>query len=179
MPSRSTTKQFEALLRPHLDSLYRLAFRLTMSRVDAEDLVQDVLAKLLPRCAEMQKLANLYPWLARVLYHQFVDDTRRLSRSPLHLVVSDDEFSLAEQPAENAADPFNKMVYSRDQQQLINAVERLADEHRVVIIMHDIEGYTLADIADILACPVGTVKSRLHRARARLRELLGSYSLLD
>jgi len=85
---------FETLLRPHLDALYRLAYRFTGNPADAEDLVQDVLIKLYPRRAELASIERLRPWLARVLYRQFVDKSRIHARTPfasLELVDEDDQ----------------------------------------------------------------------------------------
>ena len=75
--------QFENLLRPHVEHLYRLAWRFTGNKADAEDLVQDVLLKLYRRTHELARIEQLRPWLAKVLYHQYIELVRQRARSPL------------------------------------------------------------------------------------------------
>lgn len=178
MNSRSNSSQFEVLLRPHLESLYRLAYRLTGSRVNAEDLVQDVLTKIFPRTEEMARISNLRPWLARVLYNQFIDDRRSASRSPLQLVVdntaNETEDDAMESIAVNHDGPAQLTERHQQQHTLQDAINSLGEDQRIVLMMHDVEGYTISELIEILACPAGTLKSRLHRARAALREQLKS-----
>src|SRR5712664_2035056 len=89
--ARPAALNFEDLLRPQVEYLYRLAWRFTGSVADAEDLVQDVLIKLFPRTRELLEIERLRPWLARVLYHQYVDSVRQRARSPVVELVSDTE----------------------------------------------------------------------------------------
>ncbi|HKJ70710.1 MAG TPA: RNA polymerase sigma factor [Gammaproteobacteria bacterium] len=174
---RTRGADFEALVRPHVDHLYRMAFRFTGRREDAEDLVQELLVKLYPRREELAAVEQLRPWLTRVLYRQFVDDYRKRSR--MQLVSGGDEHG------EPGADPGFDHLASEDpgpetgagagfaRERLQQALGRLSREHRAVLVLHDVEGYTLVELSEILEVPTGTLKSRLHRARARLRELLG------
>lgn len=166
-PQKATLSgRFERLLRPHLQRLYRLAHHLTGSRDDAEDLVQDVCVKLFPRLAELERVENLAPWLARVLYNQFIDHRRRQTNSPVDFV---DELP---EVASEAAGPEEVALSHLQQDRIINALQLLSDDHRALIAWHDIEGYTLDELSDREGVPIGTLKSRLHRARARMRELL-------
>lgn len=167
---------FEALLRPHLRPLYRVAYRLTGRREDAEDLVQDLLTKLYARREELGGVERLRPWLLRVMYRQFIDNRRQHARSPLHLVV---EPTAGENPADAVAQlaapdggPEADTEQAARDLTLLLALERLSADHQRVLALHDVEGYTLEEIQVMLDCPIGTLKSRLHRARARLRELL-------
>ncbi|HEB55464.1 MAG TPA: RNA polymerase sigma factor [Gammaproteobacteria bacterium] len=157
-------------MQPHLQRLYRLAYRFTGQRADAEDLVQDVVVKLYPRLQEMQKIEQLGPWLARVLYRHFVDRLRSSQRSPLHL-VTEDEPALDEHRSE-APDPATNTESELLQTRLQSALDQLNDDQRALVILHDIEGYTLNEIHSMYDVSVGTLKSRLSRARGRLRELL-------
>src|SRR6266481_1462055 len=88
--ARPPELNFEVLLRPQVEYLYRLAWRFTGSVADAEDLVQDVLIKLYPRTQELLGIQRLRPWLARVLYHQYVDSVRQRARSPIVELVTDE-----------------------------------------------------------------------------------------
>lgn len=176
-PSSTVTQSgFEALVRPHLKPLYRIAFRMTGRHEDAEDLIQELLTKLYPRRAELAGVDNLRPWLLRVMYRLFIDTHRRNTRSPIHLAVDNqpdhattDLLDSLPHPDEGPEAETESAARTR---QLLLAVSRLSEDHRSVISLHDVEGYTLEEMQVVLDCPIGTLKSRLHRARARLRELL-------
>lgn len=177
--SNASKEAFTTTLRPHLTRLYRLAYRLAGSKSDAEDLLQDVLTKLYERRDEISSIRELSPWLGRVVYNQFVDNHRRYGRSPVQLVgdvEADFEASVGWTPvADTASEPQNAAHRADLHAVLSRALARLSEEHRVVLLMHDAEGYKLAEIQELTGTPVGTVKSRLHRARARLRELLSGH----
>jgi RNA polymerase sigma-70 factor (ECF subfamily) len=174
----SDAVEFERLLREHVPALYRSAYRWTGAVDRAEDLVQQLLVRLYPRLAELRALDQLRPWALRVMYRIFVDQLRRERASPVQFgadpVASDDL------PAEDDAwvdpGPGPPELTDREvtQERLLRAWERLGEEHRMVLSMHDIEDYTLPELARIMDIPLGTLKSRLHRARARLRELLAA-----
>lgn len=173
---RSEQSAFETLVRPHLKPLFSLAYRFTRNREDAEDLIQELLLKLYPRRNELMEVERLRPWLARVMYRIFIDNHRRYSRSPVHLAV---DYGCDEQnadPVDNiislGGDPEQETEQSVLNRHLLKVIDRLSEDHRHVLGLHDIEGYTLEEMQVILDCPIGTLKSRLHRARARLRELL-------
>lgn len=161
---------FSALLRPHLDRLYRLAFRLTGTRSDAEDLLQDVLTRLYTRRDELSSIENLTPWLGRVLYNRFVDDQRRYQRRRVHVVDGHHDPDLA--PGVESDHPDVRVERDRNVMALTKALDRLSDDHRITILLHDAEGYSLREIQTLTGVPLGTLKSRLHRARQRLRELM-------
>lgn len=170
-PARPTEhEQFEELMQPHLQQLYRLAYRFTGQRADAEDLVQDVALKLYPRLQEMQKIEKLGPWLTRVLYRHFIDRLRSRQRSPLHL-VGEDEPGLEEHQDETPG-PVGHTEGSLLQGRLLDALSQLNEDQRALVILHDVEGYTLSEIHLMHDVSIGTLKSRLNRARRRLRELL-------
>ncbi len=170
--NRSAT--FERLLRPHLGRLYRFAYRLTGSKAEAEDLFQDVLVKLFGRLDDLVKIEEPGSWTSRVLYNHFVDNRRRFARQRL---VTVDEGQLppggvdslpgGDSPEHNA-ERLDNII------RLDMALAELSEDHRLVVLLHDTEGYKLKEIQEITGDPVGTLKSRLHRARARLRELLSS-----
>ncbi len=171
--TRPAESNFDDLLRPQVEYLFRLAWRFTGSVSDAEDLVQDVLLKLFPRTKELLEIDKLRPWLARVLYRQYVDSVRRKSRSPIELVydadVEDDPLDALPTAREG---PEEHAERSNWRDHILAALERLNPEQRAVIAMHDVEGYSLEELETILETPLGTLKSRLHRARQRMRVLL-------
>lgn len=171
--TRPAESNFDDLLRPQVEYLYRLAWRFTGSVPDAEDLVQDVLLKLFPRTKELLEIDKLRPWLARVLYRQYVDSVRKKSRSPIELVYDadgEDNPLDALATAKEGPEEHAERVSLRDS--LLEALRQLNPEQRAVIAMHDVEGYSLEELETILETPLGTLKSRLHRARQRMRALL-------
>ncbi len=163
-------KSFEALLQPHIKHLYQVAYRLCGNPYDSEDLIQDLLIKLYPQQQDMQKIEYLRAWMARVLYHLYLDTKRREQRSPLAWIDNDE--TKLDSLVDNNLSP-SELVESEFQQTwLLEALNSLNDNQRVLIILSDVEGYTLKEIAITLEIPIGTVKSRLSRARALLRDLL-------
>lgn len=166
---RPTRSRFEDLLRPHLEFLYRLAWRLTGNTADSEDLVQDLLLKLYPRTQDVAAVEALRPWLARVLYRRYVDFVRHRTRSP---VISEPDAEVLEQQPDERDNPEQSFERARLQAALLDALRQLNPEQRAVVVLHDIEGYRLEELEPVLEAPVGTLKSRLHRARSRLRSLL-------
>jgi len=167
---RSEQQRFDALLKPHLQQLYRLAYRLTSRREDAEDLLQDLLIKIYPRSKELAAVDNPLSWLSRVLLNQYIDTYRRQQRSPLVSVKDENRFY---QLTENS-DPQPDEVAERENtlQQLQSALQALSSDHRIVIMLHDVEGYTLEEIQQMQEVPLGTLKSRLSRARNQLQKNL-------
>lgn len=163
---------FENLLRPHFDRLYRLANRLTSSKPEAEDLFQDVLVKVYPRLDKLVDIDKPGPWLCRVMYNLFIDNKRRYARQRL-IAVSEQHLpgeSIESLPGQD--DPHLDQERLDNIMRLDRALGQLSDDHRLVVLLHDTEGYQLNEIQELTGTPIGTLKSRLHRARARLRELL-------
>ena len=170
--------QFKALIQPHLGRLYKLAYRFAGQRDDAEDLVQDILLKLFPRLDEMQAIEKLGPWLARVLYRHFIDRLRSKQRAPLHLVGEDDD-NILEDFSEERPGPAGLNDVAILQKRLQHSLNLLNEDQRVLVILHDVEGYTLQEIHTMYDVSIGTLKSRLNRARSRLRELLKNLEPFD
>lgn len=163
-------QQFEELLQPHLHQLYRLAYRFTGQRADAEDLVQDVVIKLYPRLQEIQEIEQLGPWLARILYHHFVDRYRSKHRSQIHL--AGENITALNEHKDETPDPEGNVEATLLQNRLQDALNQLNEDQHALVILHDVEGYTLNEIHTMYDVSIGTLKSRLNRARSRLRELL-------
>jgi RNA polymerase sigma-70 factor (ECF subfamily) len=165
--------RFDAAVRPHLNAMYRMAYRWTQNRDDAEDLVQETLTKLVRRIDELESVEKLKPWLIKVLYRSFVDIHRKQSRE-LQLIGGQwraDTALFDEMAAtvEEGTDEFKRLELQRV---LIRALQTLNEDQRNVVLLHDSEGYTAEEIAGILDISVGTVKSRLHRAREGLKKTL-------
>lgn len=167
--------EFDRLFRAHIPALYRTAYRWAGSVDRAEDLVQELLTRLYPRMDELSALDQLRPWALRVMYRIFVDQTRRDSRSPVQFGLQCEEDELDEHEPGIVAEgmePDTLVEQELTQDRIVAAWSMLSEDHRVVLSMHDIEEYSLVELAHMLDAPVGTLKSRVHRARAKLREIL-------
>ena len=160
-------ERFDGLVRPHAPALYRFAFRLLRDRADAEDLVQDVLTKLYPRTHEMAQVQDLKPWLLRVVYHQFVDDLRRRRRTAVHV----SEMNMLDVP-DPGQEPDVHLGVNEMADRVRGAIGQLNHEQQALIGLHLMDGMTLEEVTHVLDVPLGTLKSRLHRARIQLKKLL-------
>ena len=172
MSTAANNQTFERLVRPHFDRLYRLAWRLTGHKAEAEDLFQELLIKAFGKLDDLVSIDEPGSWLSRVMYNLFVDEHRRFRRQRMHLV--DEGFLPGEGLAGLAGDDNPARDHERFEKlrMLDEALARLSDEHRIIVLLHDTEGYKMTEIGEVMGIPLGTVKSRLHRARARLREIL-------
>lgn len=179
-PPRDPASAFAALLEPLIPTFYRHAYRWTAAQDRAEDLVQELLVRLYPRMDEVASLDRVQPWALKVMYRIFVDEYRRERNSPVRPLDALPHAGLDfdDPPLERCADagpqPPELVEQELTAERLAAAWARLGEDHRVVVALHDIEGYRLEEIARMLDTPVGTLKSRLHRARNRLRELLAA-----
>ena len=169
---RNQQATFENRVRPPMERLYRLAFRLAGHKAEAEDLFQDVLVKVFTKLDDLLDIEEPGAWLARVMYNHFIDNRRRFSRQRLVAVSEGELTGHGVEAMPGCSDPARDNERLDDIMRLDRALARLSDEHRLVVLLHDTEGYKLQEIHEFTGDPVGTIKSRLHRARARLRELL-------
>jgi RNA polymerase sigma-70 factor (ECF subfamily) len=179
MSNAHQSQAFERLVRPHFDRLYRLAWRLTGVKPEAEDLFQELLIKAFGQLDDLVTKGEPGAWLCRVMYNLFIDEQRRFARRRMLTV---EEGQLAGDGIAGLAGP-DDPAYDHGRyetlKQLDAALAQLSDEHRIVVLLHDTEGYKLSEIHDLTGIAVGTIKSRLHRARARLREILTEYGTIS
>lgn len=166
-------RRFEQQLRPHLPALYRYAYRLCGNRDDAEDLVQELLTRLFEKQIPVDNLDNPQTWLLTVLYRQYIDTRRKSQRTPTDL-NDDHSDEILDTLHRNRDTPDHALEQTRLQHDLQQAIDSLNEEQRLVVLLHDVEGFTLPQLQEVLDIPGGTLKSRLHRARARLREIFSS-----
>jgi RNA polymerase sigma-70 factor (ECF subfamily) len=160
--------RFERLLRPHIDTLYRLAFRLSNSQEDAEELVQHFLTRIFEKIDQLEAIEKPAPWLCRGLYNLYVDGYRKTAREIT--LFNQDEFS--DDTAVHMETPFQQASNAETLNSIDTALQQLNHNQRAVVLLHDAEGYTLKELSEILQVPEGTLKSRLHRARTELKKLL-------
>ena len=172
MDNNLNSHLFDKLVRPHFERLYRLAYRLTGSKPEAEDLFQELLIKAFSKLDDLVNIEEPGSWLARIMYNLFIDQHRRFTRQRM-LLVEEGRLAgdgLAGLPG--SENPVADQERLEQMNQLDSALQQLSEEHRIIVLLHDTEGYKLTEIQELIGVPVGTVKSRLHRARTRLREIL-------
>ena len=167
----SRQKRFEKQIRPYLSVLYQYAYRLCRHQDDAEDLVQELLMTLYNKNIDLASLERAKTWLLKSLYHQFIDFTRRQKRNP-SVPNYLDETENINQEVDPAPTPIQAVEQDRLGERLEKALDELPIEQKMLILLHDVEGHTLVEIAEIMDTPLGTLKSRLHRTRKALRTVL-------
>lgn len=154
------------MARDHGDFMYSVAYRLAGNHSDAEDVVQESLLRVKRGLATYQP-GSLNGWLARIVTNVFLDETRRRRRRPTTALPDDPDRVLA---GGLAADDALAMEQLPDHVQ--DALRDLPEDFRVAVVLCDIVGLRYEEIADHAGVPVGTVRSRVHRGRSRLRETL-------
>ena len=165
--------EFAELALPYLDSLYGAALRLTRSAADADDLVQDAFLKAYRFYDRFEPGTNLRAWLLRILTNTFINKYRRNTRER-KVLDGDDAEPVGDGVMSRAAmraltEPEDAAMRSLVSQEIQKALDELSDEHRLMIVLADIEELSYKEIADIVGCPIGTVMSRLHRARKHMQ----------
>jgi len=167
-------RRFEQDVVPFLGQLYPAALRMTRNPTDAEDLVQETSAKAYAAFGQFTPGTNLRAWLNRILTTTFINVYRKRRREPQQALGADlQEWQMSADrlhaPAPSAeAEALDRATDS----DLLRALRDLPSEFRTAVYLADVEGYPYREIAEIMGTPVGTVMSRLHRGRRKLREQL-------
>ncbi len=173
-PNLVVMRSFEDETLDHVDALYGFAKRLTGNATSAEDLVQETYARAYAAKASFREATNMRAWLFCVLRNIYVDQARRAKASPFSKVPLIEEAVMSDRALlfDDAEIDRLRAVVARD---LEAALAALSEEARMVVLL-DLEGLSEREIAEAMDCAPGTVKSRLHRARASLRAILGGYA---
>ena len=175
---REKVQIFEGEFMPHIDSMYNFAYKLTMDEEDAKDLVQDTYLKAFRFISSFEKGTNAKAWLFRILKNSFINDYRKKSKQPAKVDYQEVETIYNSEEADHniTVDLRSETMQNRIGDEVTNALNSLAVDFRIVIILCDLEGFTYEEMAKILDIPIGTVRSRLHRARNLLKEKLQKYA---
>jgi len=169
-------RSFDDEALPHLDALYRVALRLTMDPTQAEDLVQDTMLKAYRSWRQYRPGTNAKGWLLTILRNTFINDYRRRKLEPIAMDLEAAEpHAILRQIADS--DPEGNFFAQIVDQRVLEAIDALPTEFREVLVLSDMEGLSYADIAEALQVPVGTVKSRLFRARRQLQGALYAHAV--
>lgn len=179
--SRSTKKkhtEFEAEALPHMDVLYNFAVRTTGNQDDAHDLLQETYLKAYRFWDKYEKGTNIRAWLFRIMKNSYINQYRKETKEPDKVDYEDIENFYNTIRAEST-DPndLQKQLYGNLLgDEVTKALQGLPDDFRTVVILCDIEGLTYEEIAEFVECPIGTVRSRLHRGRKLLQAELFEYA---
>jgi RNA polymerase sigma-70 factor (ECF subfamily) len=157
---------------PHLDLLYRVALRLTRDPAAADDLVQDTMLKALAAWDSFRPGSNARAWLVTILRHQFINGWRKTRRGPARVDLE----AIPELSDSANPDPEGAFFAGIVDTEITAALDDLPDDFRDVVLLSDLEGLPYAEVAEALDIPVGTVKSRLFRARRILQGRLRRYA---
>jgi RNA polymerase sigma-70 factor, ECF subfamily len=173
-PSAETRRnEFEALTLPHASALYRTAYHLSRHAAEAEDLTQETYLRAFRAFADFRG-GDVRAWLFTILRHAFLDECRRRGRQPVVELESDDADALESMVAVGSLVPSAESEALRrlPSEEIERAIASLPEEWRMMILLADVEGFTYREIAETMHVPMGTVMSRLHRARKRLHDLI-------
>ncbi|MGE5364272.1 MAG: sigma-70 family RNA polymerase sigma factor [Bacteroidota bacterium] len=175
---RQKYADFQREAIPHMDALYTFAYRMTGDSDTADDLVQETYLKAFRFFDKFEKGTNCKAWLFRILKNTYINEYRRESKMQAKVDYEDIEnFYENIKPSEIKSSHIQDDVFSNLlDDDISGAITSLPEDFRTVIILSDIEGFTYEEIADFIDCPIGTVRSRLHRARKMLYVRLLQYA---
>jgi RNA polymerase sigma-70 factor, ECF subfamily len=155
----------------YLDSLYGYAMVLTRNHAEAQDLVQEAYVRAMPAMNRLRSDSNVKGWFFKILRNAWLNHLRKRRTAP-EIAWSDVEDGSVTDIAEPSKDSYYAFVSKMEREQVQAAIQALAPTFREIILLREFEELSYAEIAGLLHCPVGTVMSRLARARSKLRALL-------
>lgn len=171
-------EDFQREAIPHMQAVYNYALKITGDEDDANDLVQETFLKAFRFFDKFEKGTNCKAWLFRILKNSYINDYRKNVKEPNKVDYEDiQNFYENIQPNEISTNHFEQDAFSNLlDDEITKVMSTLPEDFRTVIILSDIEGFSYEEIADFVDIPVGTVRSRLHRARKMLYSLLYDYA---
>ncbi len=170
--------RFERDALPYLDQLYGGALRMTRNPADAEDLVQETYVKAYAAFHQYKDGTNLKAWLWRILTNTYINTYRKKQRQPRQTGSEVEDWQFAKAgvvPPEGLRAADVEAMVNLPDPRIVEAVQSLPEEFRDAVLLADVEGLSYKEVAERMGTPVGTVMSRLHRGRKRLREMLEDY----
>jgi len=160
---------FGQLVLKYQDRLFNTVMHVVRCREEAEDVVQDAFVQAFVKLETFQRASAFYTWLYRIAFNVAV--SRRRRRRPEVSVEQTRELTGAEPMGDDPA-PEDRLEQEESVEQVHAALAELSEEHRAILVLREMEGFCYERIVEVLELPVGTVRSRLHRARLQLREQL-------
>ena len=174
----TVNREFESEAVPHMNILFNYALRMTGDRDDADDLVQETFLKAFRFWDKYEKGSNVKAWLFRIMKNSYINRYRKETKEPDKVDYDDIAnfyHSIRDQYTDQN-DLQQKIFGGILEDNVAAAVESLPEDFRTVIILSDIEGLSYEEISEFTGCPVGTVRSRLHRGRKMLQSELFDYA---
>lgn len=168
----AAARRFNALIEPHLEAVYRAAFRMVRNKADAEDLVQETCIRAIQQLANLNESKSVKSWLLSVMHNLFVDGARRAQRSP---IISGHDKEHVES-ASPSANPEELAIIMQREERLHDAWARL-DRSQQILLALRAEEYSTTEIAQITGIPIDALYARLYRARLKLAEHLNDKPL--
>ena len=171
-------EDFEQEAIPHMDILYNYALRMTSNPDDADDLVQETYLKAYRFWAQYEKGTNIRAWLFRIMKNSYINRYRKETKEPDTVDYADIQnfYKTIRYASADPNDLEEKIFGGLLEDEVARAIESLPEDFRTVVILCDIEGLSYEEIAEFVDCPIGTIRSRLHRGRKMLRASLFSYA---
>ncbi len=168
------TSAFGQLVQKYQDRLYNTVVHVAGNAEDAKDVVQEAFVQAFLKLESFQGASAFYTWLYRIAFNVAATHRRRRAsvRTAEQAAIADGLTRGSEASMQAAEGPSDRLEREERCRQVRDAISRLAEEYRVVLVLREMEGYCYETIAEVLDLPVGTVRSRLHRARMQLREEL-------
>lgn len=175
--SAADKQRFQDEALPLLDSLYAAALRMTRNPADADDLVQETMLRAYRAFDRFEPGTNLKAWLFRILTNAYINVYRKRQREPKKLSQDEvEDFDLYRELKDHdphfTATPESIVLDSLVDSDILDAIEALPEQFRLAVILSDVEGFSYAEMAQIMDVPMGTVMSRLHRGRKALQRAL-------
>ena len=179
---------FQSLVRRYQNRIYTAAFRILANSEEAEEVVQDTFVKVHQNLSKFRHQASFAAWVFKISHNCCVDILRtRHRRQGFHMLAFDPQAAaehdevgdlplhVVSQLADPGADPSQELDIAEQSAFIAGSLQQLPENQRAVLILHDIEGFSYQEISDIVGANLGTVRSRLHYGRLKLRELLEPY----
>lgn len=168
-------KAFELLIDEHFKKIYNIAYRLSGNEADASDMTQEVLIKIFRHIGAFNGNSKFSTWVYRVATNTCLDELKKIKRRSTYSLDAEldtGENEVVVQVRDEAPTPDIVAEQKELSAAVGKAIKRLSPDHSAVVILRDIQGMSYEEIAKILNCSVGTVKSRLNRGRAQLKKIL-------
>ena len=178
--SNNSDYEFDILLRENINGMFSLALRMTRNQLDAEDLVQDTALKAFRYFHKFDRGTNFRAWVYRILTNNFINFYRKNKAQPTQIEIENVSFKLKQEGTgfwNRLDDRNNGFDYDDLFDDEINAaIDKLPEEYRMVLLLADVENLSYKEISEVIAHPLGTVMSRLHRGRKMLQRSLRRYA---
>ena len=171
-------REFQSEALPHLDFLYNYALRMTYKSADAEDLVQETFLKAFRFWESYEKGTNIRAWLFKIMKNAYINRYRKEKKEPETVEYDEVEnfYNSVRETAVESSDLQETLYNNLLEDDVATAIAELPEDFRTVVILCDLEGLTYEEVAEFVDCPIGTVRSRLHRGRKLLRAKLMEYA---